>query len=90
MPADPATLARAVYAAYEHGDRAALRDRLDRQHSRHHGAVGKVALEPPAVRRHSKTPAHAATGLELEDLVDEEERRPVRDDRLDRLPPERR
>ena len=33
-------------------------------------------------------PTHSPAWLELDDLVHEEERWPVRDDRLDRLPPE--
>ena len=88
-PGEEGNLA-AVRLVGKHGDRAALGDRLDRQDARHHRAVGEVALKPPPVLGHEKAPAHLPAGLELENLVHEQEGVPVRDDRLDRLPPERR
>src|SRR5438874_10462037 len=88
-PGEEGNLA-AVRLVGEHGDRAALGNRLDRQDARHHRAVGEVALKPPPVLGHEKAPAHLPAGLELEHLVHEQEGGPVRDDRFDRLPPERR
>ena len=81
--------AAAVLLGREHRDGAALGDRLDREHARHHRSAGKVAGEPPAVGGNGEPPDDLAARLELDDLVDEEKRMPVRDDRLDRLPPER-
>ena len=88
MPAKNGMLA-AVLLAGEHRDGAALRDRLDVRTPGITGRSGKVARKPPAVRRNREPPDDLPARLELEHLVDEEERRPVRDDRLDRLPPER-
>src|ERR1700751_2049741 len=70
-------------------DRATLRDRLDGEDTGHHRAVGEMAREPPAVLGDEKPSSHAAAGRQLDDLVDEQEGGPVRDDRLDRLPAER-
>ena len=81
--------AAAILLGREHGDGAALCDRLDREHARHHGPAREVPGEPPTVRRNGEPPDDLAPRVELEDLVDEEKRRTVGDDRLDRLPPER-
>src|SRR6476646_850684 len=70
-------------------DRAALRDRLDREDAGHHRTVGEVAREPQAVLGDEEPPAHAATRIQLDDLVHEQEGGAVRNDRLDRLPAER-
>ena len=79
----------AVLLLDEDRDRAGLRHRLDDQHSGHHGPLGKVAAEPPVVGVHRSARDDAPARLELRHLVDEEERVAMREDRLDRLLPER-
>ena len=88
MPAKKAILP-AVLLEHERGDGAGLRHRLDDQDTGHHGPLGEVAGEPPAVLGHAIARDDARAGLELDDLVEEQERRAVREDRLDHLPPER-
>ena len=89
MPAKNGIFPRVLLVG-EHGDGAGLRDRLDRQHAGHHRALGEVAGEPPVVGADLARADDALAGLELEDLVDEQERRPVRDQRLDHVTAERR
>ena len=89
MPAKNGDLA-AVLLGREHRDRAGLRDRLDRQHARHDRPLGEVPGEPPVVGADLADADDALAGLELEDLVDEQERRAVRDQRLDHVAAERR
>ena len=74
----------------QNGDGAGLGDRLDREHAGHHRALRKVAGEPPVVGADLAAADDALSRLQLEDLVDEQERRPVRDQLLDHVPPERR
>ena len=79
----------AVLLLDEHGDRAGLRHRLDDEHARHHGPLREV---PANHQPSSGTRYDAATrvpGLELEHLVEEEERVAVRQDRRDHVAPER-
>ena len=79
----------AVLLLDEHGDGTRLRHRLDDQHAGHHRAGGEVAGEPPVVGPHLARRDDAWPGLELDHLVDEQERLPVRQDRLDLVPAER-
>ncbi len=88
MPAKNGILPR-VGLRGEHRDRARLSDRLDRQHAGHDRPPGKVAGEPPVVRADLAPPDDALARLELEDLVDEQERRPMRNERLDHVAAER-
>src|SRR5207253_9454771 len=78
----------AVRLIREHGDRSGLRDRLDREHARHHRPRREVPREPPVVGADRPPRDDALSRLQLENLVDEEERVPVRDDLLDLLAPE--
>ena len=52
------------------------------------GPLGEVAREPPVVCAHLASRDDPAARLELGHLVEEEERVPVRQDRLDHVPPE--
>src|SRR5439155_14163027 len=71
----------AVLLLGEYRHRPRLRERLDHLHAGHDRVPGEVAravLLGDALARDD-----ARAGLELEDLVDEQERRPVGQDRLD-------
>ena len=80
----------AVLLERERGDRARLRERLDHDHARHDRPAGKVAGEEPLVAGHPLARDDAHARLELEHLVEEEERVAMRDDRLDHVAAERR
>ena len=80
----------AVLLLDEHGDRTRLGHRLDDQHARHHGPLGEVPGEPPVVVAHEPRRDDLAAGLQLDHLVEEQERVAVRQDRLDLLLAERR
>ena len=70
-----------VLGLREHGDRAALSERLDHLHPGHDRVAGEV---PGAVLVGDELPRGDALARDqLEHLVDEEERRAVRDDLLD-------
>ena len=80
----------AVLLLDEHGDRAGLRHRLDDQHARHHRARRESA--PETTSRPRVRPGVATTlaaRLELDHLVEQQERVAVRQDPLDLVPPER-
>ena len=79
----------AVRLVGEDGDGAGLRDRLDREHAGHDRPLGEVAREPPVVGADLAPADDALAGLELDDLVDEQERRAVRDELHDHVPAER-
>ena len=72
----------AVLLLREHRNGAALRERLDHLHARHDRVPGKVSgavVVGDALARDD-----AVARLELEHLVEEQERVAVREDRLDR------
>ena len=89
MPAKNGDLA-AVRLVGENGDGTRLRDRLDREHARHHRPIRKVAGEPPVVganlssRRRRACPGSSST-------ISSTSRNggTVRDQLLDHLPAER-
>ena len=66
----------------EHGDRARLRQRLDHLDARHDRVAGKVA--GAVLLGDELVGDHAPARLQLRDVVEEEERIAVREDRLDR------
>ncbi len=83
MPAKSASLPR-FSSSREHRDRARLRQRLDHQHAGH----DRAARESGPRRYHSSARTRLArddalAGLELEHLVEQEERLAVREDLLD-------
>ena len=61
---------------------AALSERLDDQHPRHHRVLGKVAPAPRTICVYVDSPAAATPGSYPEHPVHEQERVPVRDHRL--------
>src|SRR5262249_39820935 len=75
--------APAVLLLGENCDGARLRHRLDDQDARHDGSPREVATEVPLVLPHPLESDDALTGLELEHLVDQQERLAVRQNRLD-------
>jgi biotin-[acetyl-CoA-carboxylase] ligase BirA-like protein len=74
----------------EHGHSAGLGHGLDDQDPGHDRAAGKVSLEVPLVLAHGLARDGTDALLQLDDLVDEEERLTMGQDRLDLCPPERR
>src|SRR3990170_3405978 len=74
----------------EHGHRARLRHRLDDHDAGGHRPAREVPGEPRVLGPHLATRDDPVARLELEHLVEEEERLTVRDDLLDLRPPERR
>ena len=88
MPAKKAILPRFA-SSDEHGHRAGLRHRLDDEDAGHDGAAREVAREPPVVGADEACRDHLAARLELDHLVEQEERVAVREDRLDPVPSER-
>ena len=75
---DPA----AVLLQAEHGDRACLSERLDHLHAGHDRVAGEVAGAVLLGDELARDDAHVR--LELDHLVEQEERIAVRQDRLDR------
>ena len=75
--------ARAAARSSRGGDGGRLGERLDDEHAGHDGVAGEVPGEPEVVvaQRAAGYAAHAR--LELDDLVDEQEGRAVRQQRLD-------
>ena len=73
----------AILLELEHRDRADLGDRLDDQDAGHHRVVGEMALEKRLADRHVLDPDGALSGLQLDDPIDEQERKTMRDDPLD-------
>ena len=69
----------------EHAHRARLRERLDHQHAGHDRLAGKVPAQEPFVAAHREARTHTRARLQLDDLVDQQERVAVRDDLLDLL-----
>ena len=67
----------------QHGHRAGLSHRLDDQDARHHRPTREVAAQIPLVGPYGLARDHPLTGLQLEHLVDQEERFAVRKDLLD-------
>ena len=72
---------RSVRPGAGRGDRRRLRQRLDDEHAGHDRVAGEVPREPPVVvaERADRYAAHAR--LPVDDLVDEKERRAVRQQR---------
>ena len=70
----------------EHADGARLGERLDHQHAGHDRIAREVARAGTIRRRATvKRATHARARLELDDLVDQQERIAVRDELLDQL-----
>ena len=82
MPAKSASRPRFSSCA-QHRDRARLRHRLDDQDAGHDRPPGKVACQIPLVRANGLPRDDALAGLELDHLVDQEERVAVREDLFD-------
>ena len=61
----------------QHGDRTHLGDRLAHQHAGQRRPAGEVTGEEPLVAGERATARGADARLERDDLVDEQERRPV-------------
>ena len=80
----------AVLRHDERSDATRLRERFDHDHAGDDRPAGEVALEDPLVIADELLCDRAHTGVELENLVEEEEGIPVRDDRLDDVASERR
>ena len=78
----------AVLGLREHGDRAALRERLDHLHAGHDRVAGEVA--GAVLVGHGLARDDALARHELEHLVEQEQRVAVRQDRLDLRPVHRR
>ena len=74
----------------EDGDRARLGHGFDDQDPRHDRPAGKMPREVPLVLAHGLARDGSDAQLQLDDLVDEEERLTMGQDRLDLCPPERR
>ena len=62
---------------------ARLSERLDDQHAGHDGIAGKVAGEPPVVGADEPAGVAALARDELDDLVEQQERRAVGDELFD-------
>ena len=73
----------AVFGQRQRCHGAGLRQRLDDQYARHDRIPGEVPGEVRFVVADQLACHGAAAGLELEDLVDQQKRRAVRDDRHD-------
>src|SRR5881396_602281 len=73
----------AILLLGKHSHCACLGHRLDDQDPWHHGPSREVARQVPLVRPHRLPRDHALARLELDDLVDQEKRLAVREDRLD-------
>jgi biotin-[acetyl-CoA-carboxylase] ligase BirA-like protein len=69
----------------EHRNRPRLRHRLDDQDPGHDRPAGKVTREVPLVRPHLFTGNHLLPWAQVDDLVEEQERVAVRQDRLELL-----
>src|SRR5581483_6855014 len=72
----------------EEGDLPAVR--LVGEHARHHRPFGEVPREPPVVGANLTPADDALPRLELDDVVHEQERRPMRDELHDHVAAERR
>ena len=70
----------------QRGHDARLSERLDDQHAGHDGITGKVAREPPVVVADEPAGVAALARDELDDLVEQQERRTMGDELLDLLP----
>jgi BirA family transcriptional regulator, biotin operon repressor / biotin---[acetyl-CoA-carboxylase] ligase len=69
----------------EHRHCTGLRHGLDDQHAWHDRPARKVTGQVPLVRAHALSRDYALAGLEVDNLVEQEERVAVRQDRLDIL-----